>query len=573
MNILQFLNKSDTINTKANIIYNKVSSDYNNKLIKTKVEQYYILWNSLKELYDNVGKPMLVLRKAKSTPLSDDYNNMMNEAKNDLKFLYTDCMNLDDALENSYSDIQTTRSIYNNEVNYIQYRLKDLKQKVDEISSSIITFSDNFIDNTNFDSSAVDGPTALVNKENNILTLPAYSFGNFNKNTLIDIMKGSNGFPGNTHATTVINGQNYFEGEENLHIDLSEITDSNDDTWFEYELYNVDHNTYTKCNGYGFKYKEGLSWINDKPLTLMLNLRNTTPSICSYINIKPYIVNDNGYVPCILKKIRIYNGNDNVIELSINQIFNDTKSFMFQPMNVTNIVLELVQNSSYRNKIGHFYYIDLAASNNTFMNNYNNEYRRINGDNPSVELLGMKYDPNTKNLTNEKNYTNSSISKVIDSYSIKKQLFTLNEDNLECNFEILNGNRKCIGIRSFNIGNATYTQIGTYISKNFTCNNIIQSIALESNEYIPNEFGVGEWIKYEISIDDGAKWFPIVPKHKAYMPLSSVSIDKPFYKYEVNSDTPRELRSGITGYIDTPFDINTVRLRITLTKPEDKDKK
>ena len=94
-NLLQYTDKSKTIDAKLNIELAKIEYDYRNGNIRTETEYYYRIRNMLRDFYDTLTKPTFKYRPAVSTPISDEYNSMIQEAVNDMEYIVQDCENLD----------------------------------------------------------------------------------------------------------------------------------------------------------------------------------------------------------------------------------------------------------------------------------------------------------------------------------------------------------------------------------------------------------------------------------------------------------------------------------------------
>lgn len=73
---MQFLNKTQTIDTKCEILADQLLQDYQNGIIKTELELYYRLKQVLLDFYSSIGKPTYKFKPARGTPISSDFNGM-----------------------------------------------------------------------------------------------------------------------------------------------------------------------------------------------------------------------------------------------------------------------------------------------------------------------------------------------------------------------------------------------------------------------------------------------------------------------------------------------------------------
>ena len=58
-NLLQYTDKSSTIDNKLNSLLSQINYDYNNGNIRTETEYYYRIKNMLSEFYNSLTKPTL----------------------------------------------------------------------------------------------------------------------------------------------------------------------------------------------------------------------------------------------------------------------------------------------------------------------------------------------------------------------------------------------------------------------------------------------------------------------------------------------------------------------------------
>ena len=130
MNLLQYVNKSETINNKLNSLLNLINYDYQNGKIRTETEYYYRIKNMLDEFYQSLNTPMFKYRPAISTPMSDEYNSMITETYKDLEYIINDCKILNELILQSFTDAELSRTMMTNSLNYLSKKIEGLGQSI-----------------------------------------------------------------------------------------------------------------------------------------------------------------------------------------------------------------------------------------------------------------------------------------------------------------------------------------------------------------------------------------------------------------------------------------------------------
>lgn len=562
-NLLQYTNKSTTIDNKIDSLLSQINYDYNNGNIRTEIEYYYKIKNMLSDFYNSLTKPTYKYRPAVSTPISSDYNAMIVEASKDMEYIIKDCETLSEFVSQSFIDADLTRTMMSNELAYITKKITAIGESVTKNQSlGTVVFTELFNDletmgNTN------SLKSCHVNTSDGILTLRQGSKSSVSISKVEIDNDNSNGFPGNTHCVDTLNNELHFLGQDELHHDINAIIDSNKDTWFEFELFSITDEIRKQCNSFGFEYNEGISWVNNEDilkLKLIVHLESVTK--CSWVTITPYLSEIKGVKNCILDKCEVYTDSGNVYEISTAQAFDDTLVFPFPPQDVTRIEFTFIQPSKYQTKIGHFYYTSADTTNMSIFQeyDYSDMFARIDGKKNSIGLLGIKYDPSTKWIT----YASSKDELPSDSY-IKDKLFKLPENTIssKSNQEILDAYRYMIGIRDIGITSCIFTEYGEYISKNFVTNDVITSVTLETKEYIPGDNP--DILRYYISLNNGITWHQIYPMHRAYQGI---------YKYYINNDSIENLLSKDTinkktKNLSIPGENKSIQIKIEMNLPEE----
>ena len=566
-NLLQYTNKGETIDNKLTALLAQIQYDYNNGVIRTETEYYYRIKNMLADFYRSLTKPTFKFRPAISTPMSDEYNAMITESYNDMAYIIKDCETLNNLVSQSFVDAELGRKMMSNEVSY-------LTQKVNAIISSVasnqpygtVVFTELF-SNAETIGNSDDIMACNVDTEAGILTLGKNSMYSANIDNIYIDPEVSNGFPGNTHCIDTLNNELHFIGRDGLRNNIACICDSKEDTWFEYELFSITESTKQECNSYGFEYNEGVSWVNNEDiLRLKLIIYPTTKQVISWITLKPYVSDIKGVKNCFVESCDIITTANNSYRVGNNIGFDDVLVFPFPPHAVQRVELVLVQPSKYLTKVGHVCYTLSDTTNMSIFQNFDEKgkYTRVDGSSPSVSLLGCKYNPTTKWIE----YPDKN-TQLADEEYCKDGLFNIPPSTIDkkSNHEIIDAYRYMIGIRSIKLTSNTFEKHSEYVSTEFTTDDIITSVTLEANEYIPGNNP--EDIKYFISLDSGITWHKIYPIHRAYQGT---------YKYYVNNDTIENLlnnqdgknrRSKNLSIIGEP---KKIKLKITMDRPTSVEK-
>ena len=564
-NLLQYTNKSKTIDNKLNSLLSQINYDYNNGNIRTETEYYYRIKTMLTDFYDSLTKPTFQYRPAISTPMSDEYNAMITEAYNDMEYIIKDCETLSDLVSQSFTDAELRRTMMANELSYISKKVTAIGESIAKhqpIGTVVFTELFNNLEITgNIDSSRC----CHVNTTDGILTLRQNSKTDASISKLEIDNEISNGFPGNTHCVDTLNNELHFIGQDGLHFNPSAIIDGNKDTWFEYELFSITDEVRKQCNSYGFEYDEGISWVNNKDiLKLKLTIHLAANMTCSWVTIVPYLSEIKGIKSCYLEKCEIITSSNNVHEVAVNQIFDGTLIFPFPSQEISRIELTFVQPSKYLTKIGHFYYTSADTSNMSIFQDYDysDMFARIDGEKPSVGTLGVKYDPVTKWIT----YADSATSLPDNDY-VKDKLFTLPESTISCKSgqEMIDAYRYMIGIREIKLSSSTFESYGEYVSTTFVTDEVITSITLDTKEYIPGNNP--DILRYYISLNGGITWHQIYPMHRAYQGI---------YKYYVNNDSIENLLANDNAQkksknLSIIGEAKSIQIKIEMDRPVDVD--
>ena len=562
-NLLQYTDKSKTIDNKLKSLLSYINYQYKNGEIRTETEYYYRIKTMLNTFYQSLTKPSFVYRPAISTPVSEDYNSMINESYNDMEYIIKDCEALEEYVSQSFIDAQLSRTMMNNQIAYLTHKVNNIKESlIANQSNGMVVFSDSFNDYNNTGNISSQ-KSCNINTFDGILTLGLTSSTDATVTKISIDDEFSNGFPGNTHCVDTLNSDIHFIGQDGLHIDPVAMVDGNKDTWFEFELFNITDETRRDCNSFGFDYEEGVSWVNNDAelLRLKVVIDLAEESICSWVSVLPYLSDVRGGTYCILEKCEVFSSSNYVYKVAENIPFDEILTYAFPPQPINRIELTFVQTTRYLTKVGHYYYTNINTNDLSIYQDYetSDSFTRVDGPKPPVSLLGLKYNPQTKWLT----YRDESTSIPSDTY-IKSNLFTLPESTIErkSNQEIIDAFRYMIGIREIRLPSCTFMDYSEYVSKVFETKQVITSVMLDVEEYIPgDDLSV---LQYFVSLDNGSNWYPIVPMQRGYTGI---------YKYYINNDSIENLLTNGSDKFKAQnlsmlTDTKQIQLKIVMNKPK-----
>lgn len=559
-NPLRIANKSNLIEEKSKLLFTELKSQFDKGQIKTPTELAYKTYMALEEMFTQLGKPGMRKRYALGPPISAHYNDMMKEIYNDIKTLFAESKLMTDSLQESFQQVEIERQGLTWQVSELNDRLNGIGLMMTQTKSEII-FRESFLDSTKSDVSIIKDDAAAISPAEGILTLMKIEAEDYRNNVTVRILNG-NGFLGNTHQVRSLNGAYKFYGEEDVNVELLNIMDGNTDTWVEYELYSIPNETRNATFGYGFDYKEGMKWIAEDSGNLFLELEIELPvaKTLNWVSLSPFIPTDKGATPAVVRHVVIQDGKGSYNEVSGGyDLLRDDYVYSFPRQLCKKIFIRIEQFSSYETLVGHIFFKELDSVANSYMEKDRElDGRRIDGEKPSVEMLGYLFDPATQTLIQPSRTEGES--EPLDEEAIKAALFQLPEveGQLQSGLEAVLAKRFLIGLRDVNMSSYRFSSSSEYVSVSYESKDEITAIELAVSEQIPDELGEGEWIKYAISIDNGKEWHTIYPR--------GTTGDKKI-KYIINERVPEEGRYDNYGYLDTPAPVRNVRLRILLERP------
>lgn len=528
------------------------------------------------EHYKNIGKPTYKFIAAADIPSYTNYKNMLYNAKKDMITILNGYQNINSEIESFKNNVGSNIEMILKKISSLYMMIEDTEKSIDELKSiSNIVYCDDFSEdkNTHIENSTEN--TASVDISSRSLSLPFLENISVSKSLNVRILEGSNGFPGNTHEVyDLINNNITFTSENDPHINLGDIKKDADRTfnnskWFEFEMYKLDQEVLEKTSGIGFKFKEGISWINqdDDSLKLILEAYSDSPIETNHIELRLLPKQNAFSTNPILKKVTISNEEAKKQILYINKEVKDKIFIPFQLQTVTSVIFELEQPESIRTKVCREYALKIdSTTTSKFEDDFDN-YIHVESPKVSIELLGLKYNNKDKSIifSDTKNTTD-----FIDNEFIKSNLFSprsFNNDLKNVN-EIVDANRYYIAIKELDFKKRKYKTDGIYISNTFKSKNDIKQVIFNSEDFIPIEFeeylkdgeNINDFIEYYIMFDTDYVWYRIYPRHRSFLGPCAIHI---------NSNSIIKNRSNKILYLDSLKEAREFTIKIVFKRPEE----
>jgi hypothetical protein len=559
-NPLQIVSKSSYVEEKSKVIFQSLVAQYQKGEIKSETELAYRAYRALVEFYAQIGKPSLVLRESGGLPVSADHNAMMKEIENDIRVLFGEMRLMSGAIAESFRYVETDRQGLQEQVRGIAEQYQALTQAVKQ-SASELSFRESFMDRSNFDLEMVVGAVAEINQQANVLTLGMSESDEVRDGATITILPESSGLPGNTHQVKPGDGFYRFHGEDHMHLDLQAILDGNADTWLEFEAIGMPQRAISITGGLGFQYHEGASWlkVEGAPLILSVKIELDRPRALNWVTMVPFIPEAKGAGAARLIKLLIEDGKGQSIDLADGSALGTERVILFPKMKVKRIIFTLSQVTGYDILAGHVFFKELEeAHTSIFEMGKMRPGKRIDGTKPSVENLGLSYDPVTQQTQMPSVRMEDP---VLDRTEQAQRLFGLPEvgPRVQTALEAFPAKRYAIGLRDIGLASYRFQPTSAYVSRSYQSRSAIHSISLDAEDNVPAEFPAGSWLIYEISIDEGKQWHEISLS-------GSVAVGAKT-EYRVGTRTPAEGRLAHVGYLEPVAPIYTCRVRITLSRP------
>lgn len=276
---------------QANAYFAQLLTDLQSPKIQSKLDLLSAVSNIFNRFYANLGQPLVSPMAFYGIPIAEDWNQYQTLLSADLGILYRQTNDINQVVVNQAAFESVELSLLKEAINTLSNRVSSFKPtRATRSGLQNWNIGDNFFDYSRVDLSnstviirdqaAQLQPTEMVDYSNEATVYIDDEFVNtalFNNPNATDIGTGaSNGFIGNLHEVKVTDAPGTssitdgitqavglsitpgtsvsFVGDSDLHADIAAVTDTNPNTWFEYEVCNIsDVLKYNPCLNYGFK--------------------------------------------------------------------------------------------------------------------------------------------------------------------------------------------------------------------------------------------------------------------------------------------------------------------------------
>lgn len=478
----------------------------------------------------------------------------------------------------------------------LRNKIKTLQLYSDSVDSSIVVFSDS-LNNSDF----VDQTKTTAQSSANIDQSGGATLGQFGPyvnlapRASVRILSDSNGFPGNNQEVKdpinapildPITGQKNlrFVAEEKRAASLRSIVDGSPSSWFEYEHWQIDDETRKICANYGLTYSvdnsgsenyypapgegfvfSGAGGVSTKDwaggpqngtLNLDLELDLKTVQTLNQITYVPFDLADAVNLPVKIRYVEVsadgtvWNtvGEQNVwLSTDANvqaariapNIVTGKAVWRFQEAQVRYVRFHIQQPNWVKRPMGHIYWYNTRVP--TQFTVPGQAFRQTRYAPSGVRVQGpTPYLPNIEDYYSPQNSTSGSLVSVREWFEEK---------------------RWSIGIRDISLEQIRYNTSSNLVTKPIRVGGIVDRVLIESELYIPPDFDPEvNWVRFFISPDDGVSWNEISRIQDSRSSTPEI--------LAFNDPTPEAFREPGVGYVQTQTDVNSLRLKISISDPQ-----
>jgi hypothetical protein len=561
-----------------------------------------------------------------SPPSSSDINESFIEVYNDTRLMSDEESYLGESFKASWNNTTTKRLKLRNRIKSINEKVNDYIVTANNTLSKNFVIQDSFTDITKVDMSGITNP-ANVDVKNGVVTLQVSGAINRSKSASIVEPIDSKppqpyAFPSNFLVMTkkesdqqakiqmFATGQEKKEDQWELayntdrHDNPATMLDDSPDTWFEYQMINVQQSLKNSgaspdTKGYGWTWDTGESIYNGNKNTDHLDVALIVDlnEVCkiNWISFTPYFpdpscyirVNDirtsvtgaGDYVSCLTAEDRgSYigtNTNTSALDVQDRYKFTGIGTWTFPDRECQFVKFDLTVEKPYDCPIGHIYWLltyqikttkkRLFRSSKT---SYSTHHMRVDGPNVDFNAISVSKNKSAAGLVAGYAIGNAilpGIGGLIGGVlGLLAGLFSRTKrevvnENVTMGFDVYTDGkawRWCLGVKGIDIYTNTYAERCTLVSKNYVVPKGIKQLSLSVSEFIPEEFwkdsliSKNSFIKYYVSPDNGASWYPISPLERT-----------PVYG---ENDFPAKVISFVTD-VTEDSDVNKTFIQVTDT--------
>lgn len=448
---------------------------------------------------------------------------------------------------------------------------------------------------------------------------------------VVKVLDSSNGFIGNNQEIdprSLSDNLRYtddenrqvdylFMGEKDNHSKLTDTTDQLPTTWIEYEHYMVTTADRLKAKGFNFTYRKTdvedtsrdnlvdwatgpgytvskvtgveaiLNSIGSQPFiveegfiynpgadagVLKLDLQIDLPTTrrINTISLIPYGLKNNTNYPILVEKVETSEDGSTWVGVQPGSVWISNEKnlttariadnsvvgsgvWVFSQRSVKYIRFQIRQKNPVDAKVGHVYW---ETKKGTGKQVYDpNQLNTEGGEGRFLNLTNIE----KKNVGGERK--EGPIPPIGDPGMYNDPRFSVSGDLIK-KTEVFNGKRWAIGIRDIVLDEVLYKPSGVIVSEPFRINGVIDRVSLEADIDIPSSFPSDDgqlWVKFFVSPDDGINWFPISRIQDDYLGIPEI--------LAFNDPLPAEFRESGVGYHTVSGVVNSVRVKVELTRP------
>lgn len=400
----------------------------------------------------------------------------------------------------------------------------------------------------------------------------------------IRILETSNGFAGNNQEISnpldakedpVTKEKDYVFASENSRVDRIEaVKDSNPTTWYEYEHNLVLPGDRAHAKNFNFVYVNDMKLAGGSKLEwadgpeegiLHLNLEVDLQGLYTINNItySPFGLTGNKNHPVMIKSVAVSADGTEWEKVGQENIWVGTNTSLqsirigenislgpvqwsFNPTECRYVRYEIEQPNAIDSHIGHLYYQNKDT------------VKVVNKEIPDPATPGQNIIVKETTTTEGERVEgpNPRVSKPWEYYASSRTDFKTFVQKRE----IFKGKRWAVGIRDLSVGRIQYAQTGTYISKPFRVNGVVDRVAIESDFTIPAGFDPDiRWVKYYVSPNDGLNWYEISPIANHFQDIPEIVV--------FNDPLPAAFQEENAKYYKVSNTVETIRVKIVLARP------
>ncbi len=572
---------------QAVFFINRLRREYSIRKFKASEEVIEAVEKALTNFEDNAGKSLIPYDPIfpSEVPNSGKMNRFWSALQFDVNALQdqVDLLRASAIDTHNFIEVEIKKARADNL--RAQNKLKTLELYSNVNDASLVYFGDTFITEDLIDWGSMSAD------ENRLTLLGKGAIGlsvEKQENALegypeVKILDGSNGFLGNWNeimdpteffvVDSVTGAKSYyFKSEIYAANDTEQLLDSSPTTWIEFEKYFITETDRVGALNYNFHYKwvndpqwkylesftEGNGLVNwadglgstgeDGSLILSFEIDMKAPQKSNIIKLLPFGLANNVNNPIKIKSVTtsldrtvwytlnpqnvwLANGIDRkLVEIDEENILvgEGTWATNGEPIRFVRFVIE--QPRPINVKAGHLYYV-----------------LRAGGANGTTQATTRQLGP-IPTLADPNEYLENSTA----------------SSDLTQRMEFFNAKRWVIGLRDIDIKNNVYHSNGTFVSQKFEIPGIIDRVALEAEVDIPIDYDQTEpWIRFFLSPNDGLDWYPISRIQDDFLGIPEI--------VAFNDPTPAALREPGVGYYDVDGIVNSLRLKVEMDRPGDKE--